>query len=534
MASGAPPWGDTQFPPWWLSGVWLSFIASPRMRTNTAGRAMTVSRRRLLQLGLVAAASVPLGCTPGRRTDTIGRVAFDRPLAIPPLDPGRIDSAGRRVFDLTARAAHREFLPGKLTDTWGFNGDYLGPTLRARRGEQVAMKVHNTLDETTTVHWHGMHLPASADGGPHQPIAPGGTWSPGWRIDQQATTLWYHPHPHGESRKHVYRGLAGLFVIDDDAESALGLPRTYGVDDIPVIVQDKRFHQDGQFDESERGPVGVLGDTLLVNGTLGPYLRVTTEQVRLRLLNASTGRIYSFGLDTGRAFALVGTDGGLLSGPYETERIQLAPGERAEIVVGVRPGERLLLRSFALDLGTDRGITRVVGGDDSFDVLELRAAARLTRSAPLPHRLVGIARLDSDNVARIRLFRMAGRGINGRKMDMDRIDEVITKDTTEIWQVTNMHEEPHSFHVHNAQFQVLTVGGGSPPPQLAGWKDTVYLPPHVPIRLILRFTEYTDPTMPYMYHCHELVHEDDGMMGQFVVVEPGQQARQSVGGGHHH
>ena len=495
---------------------------------------MSISRRRLLRLSLVAAATVPWGCTPGRRTDTTGEVAFDRALAIPPLEPGRIDTAGRRVFDLTARAGHREFLPGRVTDPWGFNGDYLGPTLRAKRGEQVVINVHNALDEATTVHWHGMHLPASADGGPHQPIAPGQTWSPSWRIDQQATTLWYHPHPHGESRRHVYRGLAGMFVIDDDAESALGLPRTYGVDDIPVIVQDKRCRRDGRFDEDDRGPIGLLGDTLLVNGTVGPYHRVTTERIRLRLLNASSGRIYSFGLDGGSTIALVGTDGGLLPEPYETDSIQLAPGERAEVVIGVRPGERVVLRSFAPDLGSNRGITRIAGGDDSFDVLELRAAIRLTRSAPLPQRLVEVARLDLDNVARIRLFRMAGRGINGKQMDMDRIDEVITRDTTEIWQVTNLHEQPHSFHVHDVQFQVLTVGDAPPPRQLAGWKDTVYLPPHVPLRLIMRFTEYTDPAMPYMYHCHLLLHEDSGMMGQFVVVAPGQPARRSVGGGHHH
>ena len=148
---------------------------------------MSISRRRLLRLSLVAAATVPWGCTPGRRTDTTGEVAFDRALAIPPLEPGRIDTAGRRVFDLTARAGHREFLPGRVTDPWGFNGDYLGPTLRAKRGEQVVINVHNALDEATTVHWHGMHLPASADGGPHQPIAPGQTWSPSWRIDQQST-----------------------------------------------------------------------------------------------------------------------------------------------------------------------------------------------------------------------------------------------------------------------------------------------------------------------------------------------------------
>jgi FtsP/CotA-like multicopper oxidase with cupredoxin domain len=493
---------------------------------------MSLARRRFLQLSLAAAAALPLGCTVGRRTDTVGRVAFDRPLAIPPLAPSRLDGEGRRTFDLTAQAGHREFRPRRRTDTWGFNGDYLGPTLRARRGEQVAVNVHNRLDETTTVHWHGMHLAARADGGPHQPIAPGRTWSPSWLVDQPATTLWYHPHPHGATERHVYRGLAGMFIVDDDAGSALRLPRTYGVDDIPLIVQDKRFRRDGRFDESDHGVIGLLGDTLLVNGTLSPYHDVNTERVRLRLLNGSTGRIYSFGLADERPFAIVGTDGGLLAAPVRADRVQLSPGERAEVVVGVRPGERVVLRSFPPDLGTNPGISELAGGEDRFDVLELRAASALRASPELPLRLVDLAPLRADGVARIRLFRMAGRRINGKRMDMDRIDELVTRDTTEIWQVTNQHEQPHNFHVHGVQFQILTIDDAAPPPWLAGWKDTVYLPPQVPIRLIMRFSGYADPAMPYMYHCHLLLHEDSGMMGQFVVVEPGQAA--GVPPAHHH
>ncbi len=497
---------------------------------------MTLTRRQLLQLGLVAVAVGPLGaCTAGgRRTDTVGDVAFDHPLQIPPLAASHRDGDGRLVFDLTARTGSRTFRSGKSTPTWGFNGDYLGPTLRARRGEQVAINVHNALDETTTVHWHGMHLPAHADGGPHQPIAPGQTWSPSWRIDQPATTLWYHPHPHGETEKHEYRGLAGMFILDDDAEGALDLPRTYGVDDIPVIVSDKRFRRDGRFDESDHGVTGLLGDTLLVNGTLGPYQHVATARIRLRLLNASTARIYSFGLTDHRPFLLIGTDGGLLEQPYQTGRVQLSPGERAEIVVAMSADERIVLRSFPPDLGTDRGINVLAGGEDSFDVLELRAAPSLRRSAAVPARLVDVPALDPDDAVRIRTFAMAGRRINGKKMDMGRIDEVITKDTVEIWQVTNHHDEPHSFHVHDVQFQVLTIGEAAPPPELAGWKDTVYLPPRVPIRLIMRFTEYSDPATPYMYHCHLLFHEDSGMMGQFVVVEPGQRAALPSAGQHAH
>jgi FtsP/CotA-like multicopper oxidase with cupredoxin domain len=503
---------------------------------------MTLTRRTMLGLlgGIAAAPLAAAGCSDGLRdaaggdlVDTVGRVAFDRPLAVPPLAPSHRDGQGRRVFDLTAQTGQREFLAGRTTATWGLNGDYLGPTLRASRGEQVQINVRNTLGETTTMHWHGMHLPASADGGPHQPVQPGEVWSPGWRVDQPAATLWYHPHPHGQTERHVYRGLAGMFILDDEPEAALELPREYGVDDIPVIVQDKRFHDDGRFAEGEHRATGLLGDTLLVNGTVGPYLKVTTERVRLRLLNASTARIYSFGLAGHRRFALVGSDGGLLATTCDTDRIQLSPGERAEIVLAMKPGEQVVLRSFPPALGTGREMTAIAGGQDSFDVLQLRAASSLARSGPPPARLVEIPRLDPAEAAATREFRLAGRQINGKKMDMDRVDAVVAKGTTEVWEVTNRHVQPHNFHVHGVQFQLLGIGGAAPPPQLAGWKDTVYLPPRLPVQVIMRFADYADPHHPYMFHCHLLFHEDSGMMGQFVVAESGQPPA-STGGSYHH
>ncbi len=452
---------------------------------------------------------------------TAGEIDFANRLAVPPLAPSKVDSNGRRVFSLTAQQGRHDFGGGPV-DTWGFNGDYLGPTLRAKRGEQVAVKVHNRLPEETSVHWHGMHLPAEMDGGPHQPVAPGDTWTPSWKVDQPAATLWYHPHPHGETAKHVYRGLAGMFIVDDPATSA-DLPDTYGVDDIPVIVQDKKLRDD-ELDDSPSfmGGVGILGDTIAVNGTVAPYQPVTTERVRLRLLNGSNGRIYDFGFADGRRFALVGTDGGLLAKPHQTTRVMLSPGERAEIVVTLRPGERTVLRSFPPDLGLDGFSGRFVGGEDTLDVLQLRAADTLTANATVPARLADVPRMDDTDAAERRDFRLGGHNINQRQMAMNRLDAVVTKDTTEVWNVVNADGTPHSFHIHDVQFQVLTVDGAPPPPHLAGWKDTVYLTPNVEFALIMRFADYADPDTPYMFHCHVLFHEDAGMMGQFVVVEPGQ------------
>lgn len=180
--------------------------------------------------------------------DTVGDLDFANPLRIPPLLEPRTDGEGRTVFDLDLRAGTSELIPGTTTETWGANGSYLGPTLRATRGDRVRINVRNGLPEDTTLHWHGMHLPAAADGNPHQLIEPGDTWSPSWRIDQPAATLWYHPHPHGRTADHVYRGVAGLFLLDDP-DGPDGLPAEYGVDDIPVILQDKRIRDDGSLDD---------------------------------------------------------------------------------------------------------------------------------------------------------------------------------------------------------------------------------------------------------------------------------------------
>ncbi|MPZ63385.1 MAG: multicopper oxidase domain-containing protein [Propionibacteriales bacterium] len=486
---------------------------------------------RLVALGVVAALGV-LGFVAWAwstaRVDTVGEMRFERPLAIPPLAESRIDDEGRRVFDLTAAEGTSELLPGEPTTTWGFNGDYLGPTLRAERGEQVVVNVRNELDETTSVHWHGMHLPAKADGGPHRPVEPGETWSPTWRIDQPAASLWYHPHPHGETEQHVYRGLAGMFILDDpDSEVADRLPHEYGVDDIPVIVQDKRFDGDGDLREGNPmfSSTGLLGEDLLVNGTYGPYLDVETERVRLRLLNASTARVYDFGFSDGRTFSLIGSDGGLLPRPVRTDHVRLSPAERAEIVVEMEPGGDVVLMSTPPDIGGDIFGRRFNGGADRFDVLELRAAERLRPSPPIPSRLaeapdVG-ARPDAPTD---RTFSLSGRSINGESMDMSRIDETVELGTTEVWEVENSHGTPHSFHIHDVQFDVLSVDGESPPPELSGWKDTIFLPPHATAKVAMRFTDYADPDTPYMYHCHLLKHEDQGMMGQFVVVEPGDEA----------
>ena len=497
-------------------------LAAPRRRS----RRRVVITLIAVPLGvvalLIAAAGIWFASNSTRATPPqVGAVAFERPLEVPALAASRVEG-GVRVFELTAQEGRTSFVSQGETPTLGYNGGYLGPTLVAERGEEVRVDVTNDLGTPTSVHWHGMHLPAAMDGGPHTPIAAGATSHPEWTVDQPAATLWYHPHLHGSTREQVDAGLAGLFLIRDSEESGLALPRDYGVDDIPVIVQDRSFHADGSFAGGLSMQFdGILGDTILVNGTVAPYLDVTTERVRVRLLNASGARMYDFGLADGRAVDLVATDGGLLDAPVSVTSVPLSPGERAEVVVTLTPGETIVLQSNAPDADLH-------AGSAAFDVLELRAADTLAPSPDVPARLASVpsrGELEerAQDAAADRSFVMSGHSINDRQMDLGRADVVATVDTDEVWTVRNDNPLPHSFHVHDTQFQILSIDGSPPPARLAGYKDTIALEWDREYRLLVRFADYADPATPFMYHCHLLWHEDQGMMGQILVVEPGQQ-----------
>lgn len=525
--------------PWPFLGAWLALV----------GAAMAVitfitplrrwpwrrPRRRLPQwiIGALTAVLLPIAATVTTVLATavqtnVGELEFRNPVAIPELLEPTTDEQGRQVFDLTAQHGVSSFLPGATTDTYGVNQDYLGPTLRTERGAAVQMNVTNAIDESTTMHWHGMHLPAAADGGPHQIIAPGETWSPEWTVDQHAATLWYHPHPHGRTGDHVYRGMAGLIIIEDEESRSLDLPQEYGVDDIPLIVQDRQISRDGTLEQrpSYLSSLGVMGDEILVNGAHDPHLEVSHELVRFRILNGSNNRLFNFGFTDSRPFWHVATDGGFVPHPYQTEQIQLSPGERAEIVVEFAPGDDVILRSFPPDTGSFP--ERRVGGADTFDILRIIADDHLTAGEEVPDQLVAdpdIGRFDhliSAPPPPDRVFELGEEVINGRSFDMRRIDEILPAGATEVWEVRNVDDDPHNFHPHDRHLRVISVDGAPPPPELAGWKDTVYVPPESTIHVAVQIGEYTDPTVPYMIHCHMLTHEDHGMMAQFTVVEPDQ------------
>ncbi|MEA5455791.1 multicopper oxidase domain-containing protein [Sinomonas sp. JGH33] len=482
---------------------------------------MLLSRRQLLRATAAATVLAPtLASTLSScaAPEDVPQVGFGTPLPVPPLAESRLDG-GVRVFSLAPQAGKHEFVPGKPADSMGYNGSYLGPTLRAARGERVRIDIRNQLGDPTTVHFHGMRLPAADDGGPHLAIEPGATGSPAWTIDQPAATLWYHPHPHGSTEKQLSLGLVGLFVIDDD-QSPGGLPHAYGVDDFPLIVQDRRLDANGQLTfDSSGNSLGTLGSSIAANGVLGATLAVTTQRVRLRLLNASGGRWFNFGFADGRTFHVVASDGGLLAAPVPVTRVQLSPAERAEIVVSMAPGESVMLRSFAPELGSVNPADAFGGGRD-FDVVRLDAAATLAPSPALPAAFAVIPALEVSG-AHIRSFTLNGRNINNHTVDMNRVDEIVKKGSTEVWLVDNTNAYQHNFHVHGVQFQLLDVNGTPPPAHVRGWKDTIPLLPGDRSRIAMRMPAYADAKVPYMYHCHVVTHEDQGMMGQYLVTEDG-------------
>jgi len=272
---------------------------------------------------------------------------------------------------------------------------------------------------------------------------------------------------------------------------------------------------------------GVKGDQILVNGAITPVFDAPAQLVRFRLLNGSNARFYNFGFDDDRQFHQIGTDGGLLENPVPLTRLRLTNGERAEILVDFsgQEGSQVRLMSFSSELGGINPFWNSNAIDKSnFEVMAINVVAQTANpTTSLPSSLATIDRLEEGAATRTRPFvlEMGFSGpmkINGVSMDMDRIDQTIKVNDTEIWEITNGSDLPHPFHVHDVQFLILTRDGSPPADSEAGWKDTVLVMPRETVRIITHFSDFTDAENPYMFHCHILEHEDAGMMGQFVVV----------------
>ncbi len=427
------------------------------------------------------------------------------PLAIPALLEDGDPDPMKVFFQLDAQPGQMEFFPGVVTETLGYNGDYLGPVLRVKKGQEVQIQVNNQLTAPTTAHWHGMDVDGENDGGPHQGIMPGESWTARFTIDQPAATLWYHPHFHLSTGAQVYHGLAGLIYIEDEASEGLNIPRDYGENDIPLVIQDRNFNSDGSFYHNMTRMGLEPGEFLLVNGTMNPYLALNRELVRLRVLNGSNYENMDLAFSDGRFFHQIASDGGFLEAPVEKDSLFLSPGERAEILVD-------------FSQVTSDHLTLMAGGEL---VLDFYLSGETASAAEIPALLVAVPEIEIGENPTTRIFTLESEGINGtingKAFDMERIDEVVPKGEAELWVIRNTDRNRimpgHPFHLHGTQFQVVSRDGTPPPPEEGGFKDTIFVANGEEV--VIKVLFHNEGL--FMYHCHMLEHEEHGMMGQFMV-----------------
>ena len=418
---------------------------------------------------------------------------------------------------LTAAPARLSIVPGPPTDVFAYNGMVPGPTLEVHEGDKVIIHFRNNLPEPTTIHWHGLHVPVESDGSPFYLVYPGHQYDYVFTIRKgMAGTYWYHPHPHHHTGYEIVKGLFGAIVIRaaDDP-----LPAT--LPEKLIILTDNRFLPDGSVDfPDEQSPAGRVdeengreGNIMFVNGRVMPTISIRSGEVqRWRVINASAARVYRLAIP-GHTFVQVGTDGGLFEHPVEVSDIMLANSERAEFLVRgtAAPGTSTHLQSLPYDRYTMQ--TRPSDWNTTLDLIALQ----YTKQSPIkpvaiPATLRPVPAFDTTEVTERRVIVMSQGLINGKLHDMGRVDVSAKLGALEIWDLENVVGMDHTFHLHGFQFQVLDRNGI--PEKSRRWKDTVNIPRHETVRIIVRFDDHPGK---WMFHCHILDHEDHGMMGILEV-----------------
>ncbi len=467
---------------------------------------------------------------------------------------------------LSATRSTASILRGDPTEVWTFRGRVvrgepgtlqsmpsgaLGPTFRVRIGQRLRVVFANDIPQETIVHWHGLRVPEAADGHPRFAIPPGGRYVYEFEVKGPAGTYWYHPHPDMLTGGQVYRGMAGLFIVDDPREASTPLPT--GEADVGLVIQDRLFDANNQLvylaSPMER-MTGFLGDRVLVNGVVDFAMRADAKPYRLRILNGSNSRIYRLAWADGSPLTVVGTDGGLLEAPIQRPYVLLAPAERIQLWVdlGQRAvGSELALVSLPFEAGTPMGpmgmgMSRGLAQGAPLRVMRMRVDRPSADRPPLPAQLTHIERYRlEDAVNALAPRRVAATmqhmafGLNGRSFEMHGVapDEHVKLGTLEAWEFDNtastrmgmgrmggmgmmgMMSMPHPLHVHGGQFQVVRREGVTHVGYVdEGWKDTVLVMPGERATVLMRFVEY--PGL-FLYHCHNLEHEDGGMMRNFVI-----------------
>ena len=535
-----------------------------------------MNRRKFLhQAGLGAGALLvaPGWLLPksGGRYGSTGTDRFDPDLEIAlkatPAETPILPGQPTRVWQFQG-----EVLQGDAKSLQTLENSYLGPVLRVRKGQKIRIRFTNDIPEASIVHWHGLHVPAVMDGHPRFVIPRGRTYVYEFEVVNRAGTYWYHPHPHGRTGPQVYYGMAGFLLVSDEEEARLPLPK--GEYDLPLVLQDRTFDANNQLVYLGGGRMmggmmarmqGFLGDQILVNGRPDFSLSVATRAYRLRLLNGSNSRIYKLAWNDGTPMTVIGTDGGLLEKPIQKEYVVMGPGQRLDLWVDFskKPvGTRIALRSLEFSgamagnmmmggmMGRGmmgRGRSGMAGGSlangADFTVMTVRVERREKETLRLPAKLTPIPRHnleDAVNKNQPRRFSMLMRHmtwtINGRTFEMTNVanEEIVRLDTLEVWELVNAGGGmgrgmmgmalPHPIHLHGEQFQVLERAFD---PALTedwltlkdgvideGWQDVTMLFPGQKVKILRRFSDYEGL---FLYHCHNLEHEDMGMMRNFLV-----------------
>jgi bilirubin oxidase len=418
---------------------------------------------------------------------------------------------------LAAGVTRLSIMPGVATEVFAYNGSSPGPTLEVTEGDRVIVHFQNNLPEPTTVHWHGIHLPADQDGSPFDPVAAGGSRDYTFTIPKgTAGTYWYHPHLHHQTGYQIARGLIGALIV-----RATDDPLPKAITERLLILSDQRFRPDGSIDLPDKASMegrideenGREGNVLLVNGQVLPTITIKPNEIqRWRIINASAARVYRLAIP-GQTMLHVGSDGGLFEKPVEVSELLLANAERVELLVrgAGKPGARTVLQALPYDRYVPQ--TRPKDWNRARDLVTIS----LTRDAPVPEvpvprTLRVIPPLDTTRIAASRFVAFGQGMINNRHFEFGRVDYTAKLGTTEIWKVENLVGMDHPFHLHGFQFQVLERNG-KPVPYRA-WKEVVNVPRHETVRFIVRFDDFAGN---WMFHCHILNHEDAGMMGVLEV-----------------
>ncbi len=437
---------------------------------------------------------------------------------------------GTNAIFLNAQHNITNIIKGKKSRVLGYSEGILGPIIKVQNGQSVNVNFINGIEEETNIHWHGLLIPANMDGHPENIVQSGASFNYNFTVNQRAGTYWFHPHTHMKTAKQVFKGLAGMFIVNDAEEANLNLPS--GEFEIPIVIQDKRIYSDGSLNyspTSEDVMSGYFGEHICINGAHSPYCEVKTRVYRFRVLNGSTARVYNLSFGN-MIFHIIGSDAGLLPVSQTVNSLILAPGERADILVdfsALSVGSEVFLQSNTFNGGESQG-------SQSFKIMKFKINAQETENFTVPSSLSAITFISSSSAIRTRSFDIANshggmnmtnmesmamtHNIGGKSFDMNRIDETVKAGDTEIWEFDNsMGTDLHPMHIHGVHFQILSRIGGrnTVQPHETGWKDTVLLMPGEKVKTIMTFPNNLGK---FVFHCHNLEHEDSGMMLNFKII----------------